>query len=61
MSQDPLAALNAAGLQQLPEQMRVVFEELSPEELRVATAIQERLNALTPEVEAQETKNNCLC
>ena len=62
MSQDPLGPLNAAGLQRLPEQMRVVFEDLSPEELRVAGAIQERLNALAPEVEGQvNDNNNCLC
>ncbi|GAA0328125.1 hypothetical protein NE235_31560 [Actinoallomurus spadix] len=68
MSKDPLAPLNAAGLQRLPEPMRAVFEDLSPEELRVAGAIQERLNAVAPDVEGQTTdpgsggnNNNCLC
>ena len=46
MSKDSLGPLNAAGLQRLPEPMRAVFEDLSPEELRVASAIQERLNAV---------------
>jgi hypothetical protein len=59
-----LQPINAAGLQRLPEQMRVVFEELTPEELKVANAIQDRLNATAPEVEGQVadgTNNNCLC
>jgi hypothetical protein len=60
MSKEPLAALNAAGLQRLPESMRTVFEGLSPEELRVATAIQERLNNAVPEIEGQDNVN-CLC
>ncbi|MCO5973217.1 aroma-sacti cluster domain-containing protein [Actinoallomurus soli] len=62
MSKDPLAPLNAAGLQRLPEPMKAVFENLSPEELRVASAIQERLNAVTPDFEGQSAdNNNCLC
>ncbi|MCO5973218.1 aroma-sacti cluster domain-containing protein [Actinoallomurus soli] len=64
MSKDSLGPLNAAGLQRLPEPMRAVFEDLSPEELRVASAIQERLNAVAPDVEGQisdPNNNNCLC
>jgi hypothetical protein len=62
MATDPMEPINAAGLQRLPESMRVVFEELSPEELKVAGAIQERLNATAPEVEGQVAdNNNCLC
>ncbi|MFI6599559.1 aroma-sacti cluster domain-containing protein [Nonomuraea sp. NPDC050536] len=61
MSNDPLAPLRAAGLDRLPESQRAVFEELSPEEMRVVSAIQERLNAAAPEVEGQMNKNNCLC
>jgi hypothetical protein len=53
-------ALNKAGLQRLTRAQQVVFEELTPEELAVVTAIQERLNAAAPEVEAQES-TNCLC
>lgn len=64
MATDPVQPIKAAGLQRLPEEMRVVFEELSPEELKVASAIQERLNATAPEVEGQVAdgnNNNCLC
>ncbi|MCO5991781.1 aroma-sacti cluster domain-containing protein [Actinoallomurus rhizosphaericola] len=71
MSKDPIAPLNAAGLQRLPQPMKAVFEDLSPEELRVASAIQERLNAVTPDVEGQISdpgsgggggnNNNTLC
>ncbi|MEV0390018.1 aroma-sacti cluster domain-containing protein [Nonomuraea sp. NPDC050643] len=61
MSNDPLAQLRAAGLDRLPEAQRVVFEDLSPEELRVVGVIQERLNAAAPEVEGQQNKNNTLC
>ncbi|MCO5991780.1 aroma-sacti cluster domain-containing protein [Actinoallomurus rhizosphaericola] len=53
MSKDPPAPLDTAGLQRLPEPMRAVFDDLSPEELRVANTIQERLNALVPDVEGQ--------
>jgi hypothetical protein len=60
MPEEPLAALNAGGLQRLPQSMRAVFEDLSPEELRVATAIQERLNDAVPETEAHDN-TNCLC
>lgn len=53
-------ALNKAGLQRLPEAQRLVFEELSADELSVVNAIQERLNAAAPEVEGQGN-TNCLC
>lgn len=60
MSNDPLASLRAAGLDRLPEAQRAVFEDLSPEEMRVVSAIQERLNATAPDVEGQSS-TNCLC
>jgi len=55
--------LNEAGLQNLPEEQRIVFEQLTPEELQVVNTIQERLNAAAPEVQAQSAadNNNCLC
>lgn len=62
MPESSFDALNKAGLQRLPEAQRVIFEELSPDELRVVSAIQERLNAAAPEIEAQAAdNNNCLC
>ena len=53
-------ALNAAGLDRLSAAQRVVFEDLSPEELRVVGAVQDRLNAAAPEVEGQ-SNNNTVC
>ncbi|MCW2876675.1 MAG: hypothetical protein JWQ95_775 [Sphaerisporangium sp.] len=60
MSSNPRDALNAAGLDRLPETQRMVFEGLSAEELRIVGAIQDRLNAATPEVEGQ-SNNNTVC
>jgi hypothetical protein len=57
-------SLNEAGLEGLPEEQRIVFEQLTPDELRVVNVIQERLNAAAPEVQGhtdESTNNNCLC
>ncbi|KAB8194183.1 hypothetical protein FH608_018605 [Nonomuraea phyllanthi] len=61
MPGDPRDALRAAGLDRLPEAQRMVFEELSPEELRVVGVIQERLNAAMPEVAGQNNTYNTIC
>ena len=55
--------LNQAGLQGLPRAQQIVFEQLTPDELRVVNSVQERLNAAAPEVEGQTDgdNNNCLC
>lgn len=58
---DSRAVLAEAGLDRLPEGMREVFDNLSPTELEVAAKIQERLNAVTPEIEGQADSVNCLC
>jgi hypothetical protein len=60
MSDSGFDTWRKAGLERLPESQRVVFESLSPEELKVCLDIQERLNAAIPEVEAQDNVN-CLC
>lgn len=64
MSNNPYEVLRAAGanLDVLPAGQRKVFEDLSPEELEVISAVQARLNAATPEVIGQSAdSNNCLC
>lgn len=62
MPESQFQVLNVLGYQALPDAQRIVFEELSPEELSVVSSIQERLNAAVPEVEGQgEGNNNCLC
>jgi hypothetical protein len=59
MAESPL---QAAGLDRLPEAQRMVFEQLSPEELAVVNSIQERLNAAAPDVQGHESDNvNCAC
>ncbi len=60
MSANAFDTLRKAGLDRLPESQRLVFENLSPDELKVCLDIQERLNAAVPEVEAQDNVN-CLC
>ena len=63
MPAEGFETLNQAGLQGLPQAQQIVFEQLTPDELRVVNSVQERLNAAAPEVEGQTDgdNNNCLC
>jgi hypothetical protein len=66
---DGINALREAGAQidQLPEAQRQVFADLSPDEVAVLVSVQERINAVAPEVVGQSTapgtgnNNNNVC
>lgn len=59
--ENQLQVLRDAGIDRLPEAQRAVFENLNPEELKVAVSIQKRLNAVAPDVEGQGDTYNTVC
>jgi hypothetical protein len=49
------------SLDRMTPAQRSVIESLSPEELSFAVNLQQRLDAVTPEVEGQMSNTNNLC